>query len=137
MSEEEKKGESEEILAVQDLVDFVLILSDCLKKEKDMYCMRSWLNTVIYFFSYSIFNLIEASKKKRKKVNSGNNKLVLEHVLDEWIVRNCVNHIQDEDEKEGAKQTIRTVFCTLMMMDKEKVADFLREGEKFSLLLDL
>jgi len=141
MSEEEK-GESEEreeILTVQDLVDFVLILTNLLKHElflsrllsRSSILHKPWEEFSFSFFANTIFKLIEASKGNRKKVKSGNNKFVLEHVLDEAIVTNCVNHIQDEDEKEQAKQTIRTVFCTLMMMDKGKVADFLREGRKF------
>jgi len=137
MSEEEKKEElqeeREEILSVQDLVKFVSILSDRLE-WRSLNQTTSWEILEKEIFDNTIYPFIEASKEKRKKVNSGNNKFVLEHVLDEWIVRNCVNHIQDEDEKEKAKQTIRKVFCTLMMMDKEKVADFLREGNKFSLL---
>ena len=139
MSEEEKKGESSEeraeILTVQDLVKFVFILSNLLKHELLLSRLsilhKTWEEFSFSFFASTIFKLIEASKGNRKKVKSGNNKFVLEHVLDEAIVTNCVNHIQDEDEKEQAKQTIRTVFCTLMMMDKGKVADFLREGRKF------
>jgi len=143
MSEEEKKGElsqelQKEILTVQDLVDFVSILTNLLKHElllsRSSILHKPWEEFSFSFFANTIFKLIKASKGNRKKVKSGNNKFVLEHVLDEAIVRDCVNHIQDDIKKEQAKQTIRTVFCTLMMMDKGKVADFLREGDKFTML---